>query len=78
MKKAISQSLGPGLAVDGIKEPRIACVSVQCSGADFKDVLKEEDGPKKVIDITRGSKDENVQKVVDYIKKVFKDKIGED
>lgn len=78
LKKAIERNMGSGLSVERIKEPRVACVSVQCGGADFKDVLKEGEGPGKVIDITKGSKDKNVQKVVDYIKKVFRNKIGED
>jgi len=40
--------------------------------------LKEADGSAKIVDVTNGSKDKRIQKVIDYIKKVLQDKIGKD
>ena len=40
--------------------------------------MKEADGSAKIIDVTNGSKDKSIQKVIDYIKKVLQDKIGKD
>lgn len=78
LKKLIATSMKSGLAVEQIKEPRAVCISVQCGKKDFGNVLKEADGSVKVIDVTNGSKDKSIQKVIDYIKKVLQDKIGKD
>ena len=78
LKKSIASNMKSGLAVEQIKEPRAVCISVQCGKKDFGNVLKEADGSVKIIDVTNGSKDKSIQKVIDYIKKVFQDKIGKD
>ena len=78
LKKSIASNMKPGLAVEQIKEPRAVCISVQCSKKEFGNVLKEADGSTKIIDVTNGSKDKSIQKVIDYIKKVLQDKIGKD
>lgn len=80
LKKTIAKNMKPGLAVEQIKEPRAVCISVQCGKKDFKNILKEakDDASSKIIDVTNGSKDKSIQKVIDYIKKVLQDKIGKD
>jgi hypothetical protein len=77
LKKTAAKHMGSELSIGKIEEPRAICISVQCGKKDFKKLLKEaKEG--KAIDITNGSKNKNVQKVVDYIKKVLQDKIGKD
>lgn len=78
LKKSIASNMKPGLAVEQIKEPRAVCISIQCDKEDFGNVLKEADDSAKIIDVTNGSKDEGIQKAIDYIKKVLQDKIGKD
>ena len=78
LKKLIASNMKSGLAVEQIEEPRAVCISVQCGKKDFGNVLKEADGSAKIIDVTNGSKDKSIQKVIDYIKKVLQDKIGKD
>jgi hypothetical protein len=77
LKKTAAKHMGSELSIGKIEEPRAICISVQCGKKDFKKLLKEaKEG--KAIDITNGSKNKSVQKVVDYIKKVLQDKIGKD
>ena len=80
LKKTIAKNMKSGLAVEQIEEPRAVCISVQCGKKDFSNILKEakDDSSAKIIDVTNGSKDKNIQKVIDYIKNVLQEKIGKD
>lgn len=72
LKKTAAKNMKEGI-VDKIEEPKAVCISVQCPKNAFKDVLKE-----SIVDVTNGSKNKFVQKIIDYIKGKLNDSIGKD
>ena len=75
-KKVLAKNLKPGLKAESIEDDRVVCISVQCKKSDFKKILSEA-AESKVIDISKGSKNKAVQKLVDYIKDAIKKTIGD-
>ena len=75
-KKILEKNLKAGLSAEKIEDDRVVCVSVQCKKSDFKKLLSEAD-ESKVVDISKGSKNTDIQKLVDYIKNAIKKTFGD-
>lgn len=75
-KKILDKNLKSGLSASKIEDDRVVCISVECGKKDFKKILAEA-AETKIIDISKGSKNKDIQKVVDFIKKTISSTFGD-